>query len=457
MPVRDERTLRRLTEAAGLGTGRFVADDAARFALIELLGYSAITAPEQWRGRSILLATHHQRDTIRALLALDGVAARLVIAPPDLAPSQLPAILADAAIDAALCDRAELTDAFPAALPQMALAEAAVPPAGPAQRTEWVLLTSGTSGRPKLVAHDLMSLAGPVADGLAARENPVWSTFYDVRRYGGMQVLLRALIGGGSLLLSPAAEPVSYFLARAGAAGVTHISGTPSHWRRALMSGSAERLAPRYVRLSGEIADQAILDQLAAAFPKAAISHAFASTEAGLAFDVRDRRAGFPADFVGKADAPAELRIVNGTLRIRSARAANRYLTRGARALRDAEGFIDTGDMVERDGDRYRFAGRREGVINVGGQKVHPEEVEAVIARRPGVKMARVRAQSNPITGALVVADIVVEPAAGDLAALKNDILAACRAALPAHKVPAILRAVPALELSEAGKLVRHA
>ncbi|MGH6969315.1 MAG: hypothetical protein ACREEN_09465, partial [Stellaceae bacterium] len=66
MPVSDGRTLRRLTKAVGLGAGRFVADDAARFALTELLGHSAIAASEQWRGRSILLATHRQRDTIRA-------------------------------------------------------------------------------------------------------------------------------------------------------------------------------------------------------------------------------------------------------------------------------------------------------------------------------------------------------------------------------------------------------
>ena len=52
-------------------------------------------------------------------------------------------------------------------------------------------------------------------------------------------------------------------------------------------------------------------------------------------------------------------------------------------ALADEDGFVDTGDMLELRGDRYYFAGRREGIINVGGQKVHPEEVEAVINRHP--------------------------------------------------------------------------
>ena len=97
-------------------------------------------------------------------------------------------------------------------------------------------------------------------------------------------------------------------------------------------------------------------------------------------------------------------------------------------------------------------------MINVGGQKVHPEEVEAVINRLPNVRMARVRAQRNPITGALVVADIVLEDTAADqpFDSIKADIIAACRAALPAHKVPAMLRAVLSLEVGASGKLSRR-
>ncbi len=73
------------------------------------------------------------------------------------------------------------------------------------------------------------------------------------------------------------------------APGVTHLTGTPSHWRRALMSPAIARIAPRYVRLSGEIADQAVLDRLKVQFPDAAIGHAYASTEAGVGFEVTDR------------------------------------------------------------------------------------------------------------------------------------------------------------------------
>ena len=106
---------------------------------------------------------------------------------------------------------------------------------------------------------------------------------------------LRAALTGTSLVLSSAQESTADFLARAASHRVTHISGTPSHWRRALMSSAAHLITPEYVRLSGEIADQTILNQLRAVYPQARIAHAFATTEAGVAFDVNDGLAGFPA------------------------------------------------------------------------------------------------------------------------------------------------------------------
>ena len=60
-------------------------------------------------------------------------------------------------------------------------------------------------------------------------------------------------------------------------------------------------------------------------------------------------------------------------------------------ALTDADGFVDSGDIVELRGDRYYFVGRRGGIINIGGLKVHPEEIEAVINRHPDVRMSRAK------------------------------------------------------------------
>src|SRR5262249_20760411 len=157
------------------------------------------------------------------------------------------------------------------------------------------------------------------------------------------------------------------------------ISWTLSHWRRALMSPAAHELSPRYVRLSGEIADQAILDHLQAVYPKAEVAHAFASTEAGVAFDVGDGLAGFPASLVEQRRAGVVMKVQEGSLRIRSGRTGLRYLGNASAPLSGEDGFVDTGDVVDLRGDRYYFVGRRDGIINVGGLKVHPEEVEGVI------------------------------------------------------------------------------
>jgi acyl-coenzyme A synthetase/AMP-(fatty) acid ligase len=245
-----------------------------------------------------------------------------------------------------------------------------------------------------------------------------------------------------------------------GAHGVTHISGTPSHWRGALMSSSAHLIAPEYIRLSGEIADQSILNHLAQIYPQARIGHAFATTEAGVAFDVNDGITGFPSSVLRRTP-EVEMKVENGSLRIRSARTASRYLDAEHGPLKDAEGFVDTTDMLDLRNDRYHFVGRRDGVINVGGLKVHPEEVEEVINRHPEVRMSLVRTKKNPITGALVVADVVLRAASGPEGdgdrQIQQEILMLCREELASHKVPATINFVATLAVGDSGKLIRRA
>src|SRR5262249_43982554 len=148
----------------------------------------------------------------------------------------------------------------------------------------------------------------------------------------------------------------------------------------------------------GEVADQAILDNLRSVYPRADIVHAYASTEAGVGFEVTDGLEGFPASVLGRRADGVELKLQDGSLRIRSDRTAVRYIGRQTSSLTDADGFVDTGDMVESRNERYYFLGRKGGLINVGGLKVHPEEVEAVINRHPCVQISHVHARNNPIT-----------------------------------------------------------
>ena len=150
------------------------------------------------------------------------------------------------------------------------------------------------------------------------------------------------------------------------------------------------------------------------------------------------------------------MKIENRTLRVRSNRTARCYLGGTHQSLRDGDGFVDTGDLLELRKDRYHFVGRGDGMINVGGMKVYPEEVEAVINSHPKVEMSLVTRKKNPITGALVVADVVLKSAQGAPGGdVRIDILRFCREALPAHKVPTIINFVPTLAVADTGKLIR--
>ena len=205
----------------------------------------------------------------------------------------------------------------------------------------------------------------------------VWGTFYDIRRYGGLQIYLRAVLGGASLVLSSPGESVADHFARLAAAGVTHLSGTPSQWRRALMMAPETGMIACHVTCAcpAKLPIRRCSMRSARTFPHAAIGHAYASTEAGVAFDVNDGIAGFPSDYIGTVRNGVGLKILDGTLRIRSLGVAKGYVD--GEPLVDAAGFVDTGDILERKGERFYFAGRRGGIINVGGLKVHPEEVSS--------------------------------------------------------------------------------
>jgi len=255
MPHPDDRSLWSSSSAAGHLADRALWGAEASVTLGELVRGSSLGGRlEELRGRSVLIATSDQLTAALALIELDGVARRLVLGPPDLPSEHLSHIVTTAAVDALVSDGA----VPPTSAPGVGVVVPCRPRLAPSDaerrgghQTEWILLTSGTTGPPKLVVHTLASLAGAIREGHTLAGSAVWSTFYDIRRYGGLQIFLRALLSGGSLVLSSAGEALGDFLGRAGAHGVTHISGTPSHWRRALMSPAAHRIAPRYVRLSG--------------------------------------------------------------------------------------------------------------------------------------------------------------------------------------------------------------
>jgi len=317
--------------------------------------------------------------------------------------------------------------------------------------TQWLLATSGTTGTPKLIGHTLASITRSVKRDSAKGAGFVWGLLYDPSRFAGLQVVLQSLFSG-SLLVAPDSREFDAQLEAMVRHGVNALSATPSMWRKMLMDGRITACPLRQITLGGEIADQQILDALRRAFPSARIAHIYASTEAGAAFSVHDGRAGFPAAWLQGENSPILMRIRDdGHLLIKPPR-----LAEGAEIARrlNAEGYLDTEDMVRFEADRVLFSGRASGAINVGGNKVIPESVEQQIRHVDGVLDVRVSGKESSITGQLVAAEIVARPGL-DAGVLRKKIMSHCKAHLEKWQIPGVISLVDELKESAAGKRER--
>ncbi len=301
------------------------------------------------------------------------------------------------------------------------------------------LLTSGTTGEPKIVEHtwDTLFTMARVKGGRAAN----WLLTYQPGTYAWWQMVTMALfLPEQSLTVTAERTPVALTQA-AIAHGVTAISATPTFWRMVLLQFSPDELRALPVRqltLGGEAVDQPILDRLRAQFPDATLTHIYASSEAGAAIVVRDGREGFPGEWLSASEAAADspqLQIREGILWIRSP-----YATQAD--------WMCSGDLCEvRDG-RVIILGREQSTfINVGGAKVPAHEVERVLRAHPAVMWCRVGRRKAPLLGELVIADIVFK--SPDARVPDAELTRFCGERLSEHMVPRfwnVLAAIPATE-----------
>ena len=341
-----------------------------------------------------------------------------------------------------------IPDADIGAIVDDALDVHSIPGAASAESSEPAILipTSGTSGVPKIARHRIDALLGRI------RSTPArWLLTYQPHGFAGLQMILTAL-ETDAVLVCLSSPGVPRLAEAALAHRVTHISGTPTFWRSFLLCLGAP-LDLEQITLGGEIADQSTLDRLRAAFPRAAISHIYASTEAGAVFSVRDGLAGFPAEWLDKISGDVALRIRDGILEVRSPRAMLSYVNHPG-AAHTPDGWLITGDRVEVRAGRVFFLGREDSVINVGGAKVTPEEIESALLDISGIVDLRAFAAPNPITGFVVGLDVAAAPGF-DAAELRQSIQSAARARLAPYKVPRLIRFVDVIASDPSGKKSR--
>jgi acyl-CoA synthetase (AMP-forming)/AMP-acid ligase II len=406
---------------------------------------------------------------IATLIALDSLGIETILFSNATSPDSIGKFAANLKIGAVLTDKPPL----PASQTYARVDFKKIDLSGPAgeplllppdRSVQVILFTSGTSGRPKPAIHNWRTLSAGVNRNrtYALRR---WLLAYDPTSFAGIQVWLQALLTGGTLSIPDSRDPAAA-AARLVNDRVEIASATPSFWRLLMLSSPAEELIQVplvQITLGGEPVDQLVLDTLRTTFPKARITHIYASTEMGVCFAVNDAQAGFPASYLEDPKLPTELRISPlGELEIRSRRAMLRYLDDslsseilGAPTANSSSNWFATGDLVQRRGERILFIGRKSETINVGGMKVYPSDVEQCIRLVPEVRDVRVFPVSSSITGQLVSAEIQPAPGANRVT-LQAQILQICRQRLARHQVPTSIRFRDTLPLTESGKRARR-
>jgi acyl-coenzyme A synthetase/AMP-(fatty) acid ligase len=321
---------------------------------------------------------------------------------------------------------------------------------------QWLLSTSGTTGTPKLVSYKIDSLMKASKKDLVKGLGFNWGLCFDLNRFAGIQVYLQAIASGSSLTISESFEDLNVIVNVFTDKKVNCLSATPSFWRKVLMTKDSNALPLKRITLGGEIADQTILDSLRKHFIDATVIHIYASTEAGVGFTVKDCKEGFPYEYLEHSKLVSiDLKIVDGILWIRSDRGADNLLN--GKLDVDGDGFINTGDIVEIINGRVLFIGRDSGTINVGGNKVIPEEIESVLNSHPEVIQSRVFGKKNPVLGMLVNAEIISKKTLtkDEMKVFKGELIAFCKITLAPFKVPAMMKFVDSIAFNESGKIVR--
>ncbi len=290
-----------------------------------------------------------------------------------------------------------------------------------------VAFSTGTSGRPKAILHDLNLF-------LKRFETPRpplrMLNFLMFDHIGGLNTLLHTLFNKG-VVIAPQARTVDYILETCGEYKVEVLPTTPTFLRMMLMSGAVPSKVPvslQIITYGAERMDQPTLDELCRLLPNVDFRQTYGISELGVVRVKSEARDSLYMKIGGEG---VETRVVDGILQIRSQFRMLGYLN--APSPFDSEGWYDTKDIVEEKDGYYKVVGRTSEVINVGGLKFMASDVERVALQFPNVLLVKATPRSNPITGQHV--ELSVQPSDTnelDLRALKAHL----KDNLPQHMNP---------------------
>jgi len=301
------------------------------------------------------------------------------------------------------------------------------------------LFTSGTTGLPKKVSHTFASIARQVKKS-DRHIDDVWGFAYNPTHIAGLQVLFQALVNRNSLIRLFGLDS-SEIVNEINSKGITHISATPTFYRLLLPPIGT---CPTVKRLTsgGEIFDEHTLQQLASLFPNAKLTNVYASSEAGTLLASKGN------EFVIKEDIKDKVCIKENELLI------HRSLLGQSTSFNIDGEWYHTGDLIEvscQDPFTFHFISRKNEMINVGGYKVNPTEVEKYLRECLGVLDASVYAKVNRIMGSVILCDVVRE----NDRVTEKFIREQLQAKLQEFKIPRVIKFVEQLNVTRTGKILR--
>ena len=263
-----------------------------------------------------------------------------------------------------------------------------------------VLFSSGSTGKSKAAIHDMV----PMLEKFKVPRNSMRSiTFLLFDHIGGFNTLLYNLSNAGCTITVQDRRPET-ICAAIDKHKVELLPTTPTFINLLLVSEAYknyELTSLQLVTYGTEVMPESTLKRFHQLFPDKKLLQTYGLSEVGI---LRSKSKSSDSLWVKVGGEGFETRVIDGMLEIKAKSAMLGYLNAPSPFTED--GWFITGDAVEVDGEYIRILGRKSEIINVGGEKVYPAEVESVIQRMDGVEDIAVMSESNPITGQIVKAKV---------------------------------------------------